>query len=84
MVFEAKITDIQTEPIMEYIECKFNSNDERDTFYKLAKNHFTPSKIGLKNGPFFSEDENVVSIGYKPDYKDTVMDFVKLHSVSSL
>ncbi len=83
MVTEAKIIDIQNESTVKIIECKFNSKDERDAFYKLAKTQII-RRACLRNGPFFSDDENVVSIGYEPEDKECVMEFIKQHSLSSV
>ena len=73
-----KITDIQTESKHKYIECKFASKGERDSFYKLAEKQII-RKACLRNGPFFSDDENVVSIGFCHENKEYVMEFVNQH-----
>ncbi len=83
MATSAKVTDIQTESNAKIIECKFASKDERNAFYKLAETQIV-RRACLKNGPFFSDDENVVSIGYEPEDKEFVMEFVNKHVKESI
>jgi hypothetical protein len=75
MATSASISDIQTESNVKIIECKFASEDERNLFYKLAEEQIIRIAC-LRNGPFFSDDANVVSIGYEPEYRERVMNFI--------
>lgn len=80
MEFSAKIVDIKPEATLKIIECKFNSKDDSDNFYTLAKTQIIHKAV-LRNGAFVSNDENVVSIGYEPEDKEFVMNFVNKYLV---
>jgi hypothetical protein len=74
-----EITDIQDEPDYKGIDLKFNSKDEKDRIYKLLREEFPPSgKVGIGN--LTLNDDTVISILYKPEDKQRVMDFIKQHS----
>lgn len=77
----AKITEIDSESNIISIECKFHSKEECDKFYEIAKKQII-HKAALRNGPFFSDDENTVSIGYRSEDKEFITEFINQHSSS--
>ncbi len=79
----ARITDINLESTVKIIEYKFNSINDRNKFYELAKKEII-HRVSLRNGPFFSDDENVVSIGYKPEDKQFIMNYIKQYANNHL
>jgi hypothetical protein len=79
----AKFTDFNFEPNLKIIECKFASIDEKNAFYTLAYKQII-EKAGLRDGPIFSDDKNVVSISFEPENKEFVMDFLNQHYKESM